>query len=207
MQTFNKHMTAVLLAIFALGMPLLAQQQPDTLTTADRPMHTESAQEHAGNRPPEPESPPPLPEGMTLDEVFEYAETPPPSDYPDIVPDNRLYLFTLFEQMEYRMTNTTAPGHLGWEAQGWFGRDFGKFWWKNEAEVMFEGANEGESETDLLYSRLITPFWNFQTGVQYANEWMTEEYEDRWSGVLALQGLAPYKFELDNSLYLSQHGN
>ncbi|MCF7805997.1 MAG: copper resistance protein B [Candidatus Marinimicrobia bacterium] len=204
---FNKQITIALFAGLVLGMPLFAQQQSDTLTTADRPMHTESAQEHAGDRQPEPESPPPLPEGMTLEEVFEYAETPPPSDYPDSVPDDKLYLFTMFEQFEYRTTNSTAPDHLGWEAQGWFGRDFGKFWWKNESEVMFGETNEGETETDFLYSRLMTPFWNIQAGVQYANEWMTDEYEDRWSGVIALQGLAPYKFELDNSLYLSQHGN
>ena len=165
MRTFKKHMTVVLLAGFVLGSSLLAQRQPDTLTTADRPMHTESAREHDSTNPPEPESPPPLPEGMTLEEVFDYAETPPPFDYPDSVPDDRFYLFTMFEQFEYRMTSSTAPDYLGWEAQGWFGRDFGKFWWKNEAEVMFKEANEGETETDLLYSRLITPFWNLQAGV------------------------------------------
>jgi copper resistance protein B len=62
-------------------------------------------------------------------------------------------------------------------------------------------------ETDLLYSRLITPFCNFQLGVQYANEWGEGDNEDRWSGVIALQGLAPYKFEFDNSLYISEDGD
>jgi len=207
MPTFNKQIAFALLAVLVLNTPLFAQQQTDTLTTGDRPMHTESAQDHADDKQPEPESPPPLPEGMTLDEVFESAETPPPSDFPDTVPDDKLYLFTMFEQFEYRTTSSTAPDHLGWEAQGWFGRDFGKFWWKNESEVMFGETGGGETETDLLYSRLITPFWDLQAGIQYANEWATDEYEDRWSGVIALQGLAPYKFELDNALYLSQHGN
>src|SRR5690606_32851669 len=58
-----------------------------------------------------------------------------------------------------------------------------------------------------LYSRLITPFWNVQVGAQYANEWMPGDYEDRWSGVIAMQGLTPYKIELDNSLYISEHGD
>src|SRR5690606_26054241 len=84
---------------------------------------------------------------------------------------------------------------------------FNKFWWKNEGEAVFDGRDEGETETDLLYSRLITPFWNFQVGAQYANEWGEESYKDRWSGVIALQGLAPYKFEIDNSLYISEHGD
>ncbi|NQV36287.1 MAG: copper resistance protein B, partial [Phycisphaeraceae bacterium] len=68
-------------------------------------------------------------------------------------------------------------------------------------------ADEGETETDFLYARLITPFWNFQVGAQYANEWAVDDYGDRWSGVIALQGLAPYKFELDHSLYLSEDGD
>jgi copper resistance protein B len=72
---------------------------------------------------------------------------------------------------------------------------------------VFEGADEGESETDLLYSQLVTPFWNLQTGIQYANGWEAGNYEDRWSAVAGIQGLAPYKFELDNALYLSDDGD
>ncbi len=207
MQRYKKRMIFLSLVVFVVSVPIFAEQPPDTLSTNDGSMSMGSEQDYAGANSQEPEYQPVLPEGMTLEEVFDYAESPPPSDYPDIVPDNRLYFFTIFEQMEYRMTNTTAPGHMGWEAQGWIGRDFGKFWWKNEAEVIFDSAGEGETATDLLYSRLITPFWNIQVGVQYANEWMTNKYEDRWSGVVALQGLAPYQFELDNSLYLSEQGN
>jgi copper resistance protein B len=144
---------------------------------------------------------------MTLDEVLDRAESTPPAGYPDVVPDDRSYLFTLVEQFEYRVADDSTPDHLGWEAQGWVGGDFNKFWWKNEGEAVFEGPDEGETETDLLYSRLITPFWNFQIGVQYANEWGTHGYGDRWSGVAALQGLAPYKFELDNALYVSEDGD
>jgi copper resistance protein B len=145
---------------------------------------------------------------MTMEEVFDFAESPPPSDFPEPLPDDKLYAFTLFEQLEYRVaTDDKTADHLGWEAQGWIGGDFNKFWWKNEGEAAFDGPDEGETETDLLYSRLITPFWDFQVGVQYANEWREDNYEDRWSGVIALQGLAPYKFELDNSLYISEDGD
>ena len=145
---------------------------------------------------------------MTLEEVFDYSESPPPDDYPQPVPDDELFVFTLFEQLEYRTAvDDGKRGHLGWEAQGWIGGDYNKFWWKNEGESAFDGPDEGETETDLLYSRLTTPFWNFQVGVQYANEWNPDDYEDRWSGVIALQGLAPYKFELDNSLYISEEGD
>lgn len=170
-------------------------------------MHHESARQHDEPAPLPPEIKPPIPEGMTLDEVFDYAESPPQDHYPEPVHDDRIYAFTLFEQLEYRITTDDAPDRLGWEAQGWIGGDFNKFWWKNEGEAVFDGPDEGETETDLLYSRLITPFWNLQVGAQYANEWESGDYRDRCSAVIALQGLAPYKFELDNSLYISEDGD
>jgi len=169
-------------------------------------MHQPSAQQQ-GDLPTPGINAPAIPEGMTLDEVLDYSASPPSSHFPELVPDDRLYAFTLFEQLEYRMATGNTPDHLGWKAQGWIGGDFNKFWWKNEGEAVFDGPNEGETETDLLYSRLITPFWNFQIGAQYANEWITNDYDDRWSGVIAFQGLAPYKFELDNSLYISEDGD
>lgn len=150
---------------------------------------------------------PPLPEGMSLDDVLDYAAKPPPEHFPNPVPDDRIYWFTFIEQLEYRIADDSAPDHVGWEAQGWVGGDFHKFWWKSEGEAVFEGSDEGESENDFLYSRLISPFWSLQGGVQYANEWGDSDYEDRWSAVVALQGLAPYKFELDTSLYLSEDGD
>jgi copper resistance protein B len=193
----------VVVIIFVFNFPVLVQSESDVPTSKSHRMHQESARQHCGSPPPEIKEPP-IPEGMTLDEVFDYAGSPPPADYPDIVPDDRLYVFTIFEQLEYRVAADGTPDHFGWEAQGWLGNDFNKIWWKNEGESIFDGPNEGGTETDLIYSRLITPFWNFQVGVQYANEWNPDDYENRWSGVIGLQGLAPYKFELDNTFYISE---
>ena len=181
-----------------------AAENSERPNTADRPTHQESARQHEDASPPNTADSPALPEGMTLDEVLDRAASPPPESYPEPVPDDRMYAFLLFEQLEYRFADDATRDHLGWEAQGWIGGNFNKFWLKNEGKAVFEGADEGETETDLLYSRLITPFWNFQLGAQYAYEWARNDYEDRWSGVIALQGLAPYKFELDNSLYISE---
>ncbi len=202
-----KYLVVVLPLILA-GAAYAQEEASEMPSTADRPQHGESAARHDEGAPEAPEIEPAVPAGMTLEEVFEAAESPPPANFPEPVPDDRTYAFTMFEQLEYRVASDDGNAdQLGWEAQGWIGGDFDKFWWKNEGEAVFDGPDEGESETDLLYSRLITPFWNFQAGVQYANEWHEDDYEDRWSGVIALQGLAPYKFELDNSLYLSEDGD
>lgn len=206
MPTLNHWVPAVLILGIVWSGSALAQQDSHESTTADRPMYHESAQQH-DDTPPSEIKTPAIPEGMTLDQILDYAAGPPPAHFPNPVPDDRLYVFTLFEQFEYRIATDDTPDHLGWEAQGWIGGDFNKFWWKNEGEATFDGPDEGETETDLLYSRLITPFWNVQVGAQYANTWGTDGYDDRWSAVIALQGLAPYKFELDNSLYISENGD
>lgn len=198
----------VFVILLAFAAPAWAQDESDIPSTADRLMHGESAAQHDESAPRKPEIEPAIPEGMTLEEVLDVAESAPPGDFPEPVPDDRVYAFTMFEQLEYRVVNDDeTDDHVGWEAQGWIGGDLNKFWWKNEGEAIFDGPDEGEMETDLLYSRLITPFWDFQVGAQYANEWGKDNNEDRWSGVVALQGLAPYKFELDNSLYVSEDGD
>lgn len=150
---------------------------------------------------------PPLPEGMTLDDVLDYAANPPPENFPHAVPDDHVYRFTFVEQLEYRLAEDDSSDHLGWEAQGWVGGDLDRFWWKSEGEAGFEGSDSGDSETDFLYARLVSPFWSVQAGLQYANEWGGADYEDRWSAVVALQGIAPYRFELDSSLYVSEDGD
>ncbi|MFN2367025.1 MAG: copper resistance protein B [Desulfurivibrionaceae bacterium] len=205
MLTDNRCLTMIAITIL-LSAPAAARAQADPPTTADRPSHQESAMGHRGGPPPELETPP-LPVGMTLDEVLDYSAGPPPAHFPDPVPDDRIYAFTFIEQLEYRAGGDDTPDHLGWEAQGWVGGDLNRFWWKNEGEAVFEGSDEGESETDLLYARLIDPFWNFQIGAQYANEWNSDDYDDRWSAVLALQGMAPYKFEIDTSIYISEYSD
>lgn len=202
----SRCLAAMIAATVVLTGPALGQERPGMPTAADHRSHQESARRHEGMPPPDVETPP-LPEGMTLDEVLDTSSGPTPLQFPDPVPDDRLYGFTLLEQLEYRIVDDGAFDHLGWKAQGWIGGDFNKFWWKNEGEAVFDGSDEGASETELLYSRLVAPFWNVQVGAQYANEWTTDTYDDRWSGVIALQGLAPYKFELENSLYLSEDGD
>ncbi|MFO7581010.1 copper resistance protein B [Guyparkeria sp.] len=194
-------------SILVLGLNATGRaQENDPPTTTERPRHQQSASRHEGSPPPavDPRS---IPEGMTLDEVLELAASPPPASYPAAVADNAFYTFTLFEQLEYRV-RSGGGNPLGWSAQGWIGRDFDKFRWKSEGQAIFEGRDEGESGTDLLYSRLISPFWDFQIGARYANEWTGNgNYEDTWSGAIGLQGLAPYMFELDSTLYVSEHGD
>lgn len=180
--------------------PAFAQERSSS--AKDEPADSRSAQESESDAPAVVYDPA-LPEGMTLDEVLDDAAQPPPSHFPHPVPDDAFRAFALFEQLELRARDG-GRDQLGWETQGWMGYDYDRFWWKTEGAPELDGADAGESETDLLYSRLITPFWFAQFGLQYANAWESGEYSDRWSGVVAVQGVAPGRFEVDSSLYVSE---
>ncbi len=191
--------------LLSMLIPGAAYAEPGRPTTEERPDHLESA--HGEGRSPAdlPETPT-LPSGMTLDDVLDRAAEPPPPEYPNVIPDDKLRFFLLAEQFEYRI-QPEATDELGWEGQAWVGYDYNKLWVKTEGESIFEGTDRGESEWDFLYSRLVTAFWNAQAGVQYANEWESRKYDDRWSGVIALQGLTPGLVEMDASLYVSDEGD
>ncbi len=172
--------------------------------TATRPMHVESEAAHTD--PPPAIAAPPLPEGMTLEDVLARSAMPPPPDFPQTINDDDVYHFVNVEQLEYRFANT-GLNQLGWDIKAAVGTDYDKFYFKTEGDWSFDDGHGGESENDFLYSRLIAPFWDVQIGAQYANDWTEDDYNDRYSGVLALLGTLPYMIETDASLYLSTDGD
>ena len=98
---------------------------------------------------------------------------------------------------------TSVDGEEGyaWDAQGWYGGDIHRFWWKSEGEGEFGGELE-EAELQALYSRAFTPYFDFQTGLR-----QTYRPEgDRTDLVVGVQGLAPYWFEVDAAAFLSTKG-
>ena len=59
-----------------------------------------------------------------------------------------------------------------------------------------------DAEIQALYSRAIAPFWDVQAGLRY-----DIEPDGVAHGVVALNGLAPYWFEVDASAFLSERGD
>ena len=54
---------------------------------------------------------------------------------------------------------------------------------------------------------MIAPFWDVQAGIRYDRAFGTEPDQDRGFLVLGFQGLAPYKFEVEPVLFISQDGD
>ena len=70
-------------------------------------------------------------------------------------------------------------------------------------------AQDAEFDGKVLYSRMISDFWDAQLGIRYGNEniVLTDDVkatEEKLDGVLGLHGLAPYFFETDAYLYIGQ---
>ena len=124
---------------------------------------------------------------------------------PDHVMDHEVLLTKVtIDQLEAREDDGSAL-----EGSVWFGGDKHKAWFKTEVERA-EGETERalsrttKKELQALYSRAIAPFWDLQMGVRHDFEL---ESDSRNWGVLALNGLAPYFFEVDTSLFVGEDGN
>lgn len=89
-----------------------------------------------------------------------------------------------------------------WNAQGWYGGDIDRLWVKTEGESSF-GESLERVEVQALWSRALDPWWNLQAGVRHD----FRAGRDRSNAVLGVQGLAPYWFEVDGALFLSDKGD
>jgi copper resistance protein B len=58
-------------------------------------------------------------------------------------------------------------------------------------------------ELQLLYSRALDPYWNLQAGVRHD----VEPNPSRTYATIGFEGLAPYWFELEGALFLSDKGD
>lgn len=111
-----------------------------------------------------------------------------------------LFGLLLIDQLEYRWNEGTDS--TNWNAQGWFGGDYNRVWLKTDGASLSDGSVE-EAEGQLLYSRLVAPFWDFQAGLRYDEK----PKPSRSYAVLGVQGLAPYWFELEAAAFVSEKGD
>lgn len=129
---------------------------------------------------------------------------PLPLDWEPAVHDRMINTFTLFEKAEFRTGDASDAAVL--DAQGWIGGDYQRFWWKVEGEQETKGAKAGEFEAQALYSRLFSPFWDFQTGVRVDRQYSGRTRDTSGYFVVGLEGLAPYWFEVEPTLFVSEKG-
>lgn len=109
--------------------------------------------------------------------------------------------FFLAERFEAHANDGDAS--LALEAHGWLGGDIQKLWLKFDAEHDASESSLDELEVQGLYSRAIRPFWDLQVGVRQD----IQPGPAKTHAVLGVQGVAPYWFEIDSALFVSERGD
>ena len=121
----------------------------------------------------------------------------PPEHWPSPVQDTQPFSYLLFDRLEYRAGDGDELGM--WDAQGWLGGDYNKLWLRTEGEGEFGGRTE-RAEVQALYARRISPYWHLQVGVR--QEMRPQPAEN--TAVIAVQGLAPYWFDIEAMAFIGE---
>ena len=106
----------------------------------------------------------------------------------------------MFNLAEYRAHQGRDGYH--WDGEAFVGGDINRLWLKSEGEGAFGEALEG-AEVQLLYSRAIDPYFNLQAGIR-------QDFgpgPNRTYATVGFEGLAPYMFEVEGALFLSDKGD
>ena len=125
---------------------------------------------------------------------------------PKPIEDNKIHNLFLSELLEYR-AYSAGPDTFTWDLVGWVGGDFNRLWIKTEGDQNIGGGAGMQGDLQLLYGRLIAPFWDFQAGIRF-NEVMGPDRSasSRTYAVIGFQGLAPGNFDVETALYISDRG-
>ncbi|KQX24136.1 MULTISPECIES: copper resistance protein B [unclassified Sphingomonas] len=89
-----------------------------------------------------------------------------------------------------------------WDGEAWLGGDINRLVLKSEGEGGFRGGVDS-AEIQTLYSRAINPYWNVQAGVRHD----FQPNPSRTYATIGIEGLAPYWFEVEGALFLSDKGD
>lgn len=108
--------------------------------------------------------------------------------------------YTLVDRLEFE--GNTGVQLLKWEMNHWTGSDHNKFYMKSEGDYAQSQGIVGTGDIQMLYSRSVSEFWDFQVGARYGIE-----PERAFSGVLSFQGLAPQFVEVELESFYNQYGN
>ncbi|WP_250339382.1 copper resistance protein B [Luteibacter flocculans] len=87
-----------------------------------------------------------------------------------------------------------------WEADGWYGNDTDKLWLRSEGERTGNRPQDGDVEA--FWNHAVAAFWDTQLGVRRD---FGEGPARTWAAA-GIQGLAPYWFEVEATLYAGAGG-
>lgn len=125
------------------------------------------------------------------------------SKWPAPVADNANYSYVLFDLLEFqRIRNINA---FRWDALGWYGGDKHRLWIKSGGEQYASSRTGGDADIQALYGKLISPYFDVQAGIRYEKHFESTNPQ-RVFAVVALQGMAPGRFDIEPAFFVSNKG-
>jgi len=111
----------------------------------------------------------------------------------------------LYHQVMFNLAEFQAhEGRNGyrWDGEAWLGGDRDRLVVKSEGEGTFhEGVDSAELQA--LYSRAVGPYFNLQAGIRHD----FQPKPSRTYATLGFEGLAPFQFETEGVVFLSEKGD
>ena len=104
----------------------------------------------------------------------------------------------LIDRLEY--FDVRNDNGVALDAQGWYGTDANKVWFKAEGER--SAGRLQDLRTEMLWARPIGIYWNTQLGVRHD----FGVGPGRTWAAFGVQGLAPYFFDVEATFYVGQAG-
>lgn len=124
-----------------------------------------------------------------------FAATSHGGDHPQI-----FHAFTV----ETDIGGAKDGGAQTFDLDGWIGNDYDRLWLKSEQKTF--GEYDQKSEIQALYGKNISQFWDAQFGVRH--DFRTDFSSQNVNYLtLGFEGLAPYFFETNAQIFLSDQGN
>lgn len=191
----------LLIVLFLLGLPFLVFAQHASHDVSNDPVEVEPFEKgfpenfgKANNHP----------EVTTGIKKYVIEESGPPQENFGVVPihDNRIFGFFFIDRLEQRL-NRNNDNTL-WDATGRIGNDDHRLYVETEGKYNTSKGNFETSRNELLYGYVYSSFWDIQAG--YRRDFISKK-DDREFGVLSLQGMAPFLFEVDAASYVSFEGD
>jgi copper resistance protein B len=111
--------------------------------------------------------------------------------------DRKSFGKVMIDELEWQAGEDTA---LEWDASARYGGDFNKL--RIETEGKRSAGVTRESRTELLWDRIVTPWWNLRAGLRHdggfgpARDW----------AAFGFAGLAPGFVDVEGALYLGDGG-
>jgi len=107
---------------------------------------------------------------------------------------------TMIDMLEVRPDK--GPDGYAWEGEFRYGGDIDRLVLKSQGEGAF-GERLEQAEVQALYSRAIGPYFDLQAGVRQD----LQPRPRRTYATVGFEGLAPYWFEVEGALFLSNKGD